>query len=133
MFRRAMLFMLMTAVIYSAGCTSVLVTGAGGGVAYTVTNVAYKAVNYPMDQVQSAIHAALNKMAIRDLQTLKTERGVRIISETMDLKIYIDLDWITQKTTRISVDAKRNVIIKDLATATAIIERTESILEGKNN
>jgi hypothetical protein len=34
-----------------SGCTSVLVTGASGGVAYTITNVAYKTIVSPIDQV----------------------------------------------------------------------------------
>ncbi len=129
----AVLCLITISLACSAGCTSVLIAGAGGGAEYTLTNVAYKTVNYPMERVQSAVHFALNKMAIRDMKTLKTEKGVRIVAETIDLKIYIDLDWITVRTTKISVDARKNFVMKDKATAAAIIERVESVLEGKNN
>jgi microsomal dipeptidase-like Zn-dependent dipeptidase len=57
-----------------------------------------------------------------------TKGGVRIVSETMDLKIYIDLNSITNRTTKISVDVRKNIVLKDKATATAIIDQTERIL-----
>ncbi len=51
-----------------------------------------------------------------------------IIAETSDLDIYIDLEKITPKTTKMSVDAKKNIVMKDKATAVAIIEETEALL-----
>ena len=54
------------------------------------------------------------------------------ISATTDrLKIYIELERITNKTTKISVNAKKNVVLKDSATAAEIIEQIETILEGR--
>ncbi len=133
MFKPRALLLIIAAVMCAAGCASILIAGAGGGVEYTITNVAYKTVNYPMEQVQSATHAALKKMAIRYKQTVKSEKGVKIEAETMDLKIYVDLDWITVKTTKISVDARKNFVLKDKSTAAAIIEEIDNILLGKND
>ena len=81
-----------------------------------------------MAQVKSAIHITLKKMEIRELSTEMTKGGVRIISETTDLKIYIDLNSITHRTTKISVDARKDIVLKDKATATAIIDQTERAL-----
>jgi hypothetical protein len=51
------------------------------------------------------------------------------LAETSELKINIDLEKITAKTTRISVDARKNIVVKDKSTAAAIIEETEAMLE----
>lgn len=112
-----------------SGCTSVLVSGAGAGVAYTVTNVAYKTIVSPIDQVEFANRLALMKMRIKYVERIEAGDGVMIIAETSDLDIYIDLEKITPKTTKMSVDAKKNIVMKDKATAVAIIEETEAMLE----
>ncbi|MDA8105481.1 MAG: DUF3568 family protein [Nitrospiraceae bacterium] len=111
-----------------SGCTSVLVSGAGAGVAYTVTNVAYKTIVSPIDQVEFANRLALMKMRIKYVERIEAGDGVMIIAETSDLDIYIDLEKITPKTTKMSVDAKKNIVMKDKATAVAIIEETEALL-----
>lgn len=117
--------------LLSSGCTSVLLTGASGGVAYTVTNVAYKTLTFPSGQVENAVRAALKKMGIKETGSKKIERGVEISATTPKLKIYIELERITDKTTKISVDAKKNVVLKDSSTAAEIIEQIETILEGR--
>lgn len=112
------------------GCASVLVTGASGGVAYTVTNVAYKTVVCPLDKVEFANRLALMKMKIKYIGRRETGNGVQVIAETRELNIYIDLEKITPKTTKIAVNAEKNFILKDKATAVAIIEQTEAMLEN---
>ncbi len=119
-------------VLLHSGCAAVLLTGASGGVAYTLTNVAYKTVSFPFERVDNAVHGALRKMGIGRIEKKTTDSGVQIAAETSDLKIYIDVEMITSKSTRICVDARKNVILKDKATATEIIEQTIKILETKN-
>ncbi len=114
-----------------SGCTSVLVTGASGGVAYTVTNIAYKTVVFPIDEVEFANRLALLKMRIKYVERLETENGVTIVAETSELNIYIYLDEITPKTTKIAVNAEKNLVMKDKATAVAIIEQTEAMLANE--
>ncbi len=111
-----------------SGCASVLVTGASGGVAYTITNVAYKTVVSPIDQVEYANRLALMKMRIRYIERRETGNGVQIVAETNELNIYIDLERITPRTTKIGVNAEKNIILKDKATAVTIIEQTEAML-----
>ena len=113
-----------------SGCATVLLTGASGGVAYTITNVASKTLISPIDQVEYANRLALLKMKIRYIERRETENGVQIIAETNELNIYIDLKPITPKTTKIGVNAEKNIILKDRATAVAIIEQTEAMLGG---
>ncbi len=111
-----------------SGCASVLITGASGGVAYTITNVAYKTVVSPIDQVEYANRLALMKMRIRYIERRETGNGVQIVAETSELNIYIDLERVTPKATKIGVNAEKNIIQKDRATAVAIIEQTEAML-----
>ena len=115
-----------------SGCATVLLTGASGGVAYTITNVASKTLTSPIDQVEYANRLALLKMKIRYIERRETENGVQIIAETNELNIYIDLKQITSKTTKIGVNAEKNIILKDRATAVAIIEQTEAMLGNQS-
>ena len=128
MYRKIQLYLISTVLLLSANCTAVLLTGASGGVAYTFTNVAYKTVWYPISEVQYAIHRALDRMDIKELSVRKTESGVEIDAETVDLRIYIDLDRITDRTTKITVDARKSFVLKDKSTSAAIIDQTEIIL-----
>ncbi len=112
-----------------SGCTSVLVTGASAGVAYTVANVAYKTIVSPIDQLEFANRLALMKMKIKYVERIETGDGVMIVAETSELDIYINLEKITPKTTKMSVDAEKNIVVKDKATAVAIIEETDTMLE----
>ena len=112
-----------------SGCANVLVAGASGGVAYTFTNVAYKTLIFPIDRVEFATHLALIKMRIKYVESEETENGVRILADTSELTIHITLEKITSKSTKIRVDAAKNVVVKDQATAAAIIEETEAMLE----
>src|SRR5512146_2210871 len=82
-----------------SGCTSVLITGASAGVAYTFTNVAHKTIACPIDQVEFANRLALMKMKIKYVERVETGSGVRIVAETSELNIYINLEQITPKTT----------------------------------
>ena len=68
-------------------------------------------------------------MGIKQIERTETGNEVKISAETSELRIHIDLEKITPKTTKISVDASKNFVVKDKATAAAIIEETEAMLE----
>ncbi len=112
-----------------ANVATVMVGGASNGVAYTISNIAYKTIVSPIDQVELANRLALIKMGIKQVEKKETGNGVEIFAETSELKIHIDLEKITAKTTKIGVDAAKSVVVKDKATAAAIIEQTEAMLE----
>ena len=133
MYKKLQLVLILTVLLLSAGCASILLTGVGSGIEYTLTNIAYKTVGYPISEVQSAMHKALERMGVKELSLKRTGSKVEIASETVDLKIYIDLQWISNSTTKISVDARKNLILKDKATAAAIIEHTEMILAHRSD
>ena len=106
-----------------AGCAAVVIAGAGIGVSYTLTNVAYKSFSSPVNQVHSATIAALKKMGITITSDSESVDGRTITAETSELDIIINLERITSKTTQIKVDARKNVFLKDKATAAEIINQ----------
>jgi len=111
-----------------SGCAGILIAGASGGVAYSFTNIAYKTIPCPIDQVEFANRLALMKMGIKYVEVIKTENRASIFAETSELNIYIDLNKITPKSTKMRVDAKKNFLVKDKSTAEAIINETEAML-----
>lgn len=110
--------------------TPVVVSGAGGGIAYTVTNVAYKTVSYPLSKVEGALKKALRKMDIKESKREKDEDGIHILALTKELEIHIDLEKVTPTATRIKVNAVKSTVFKDKATASEIIVQTEKNLDG---
>ena len=73
-----------------AGCGALPVTitalipsvlsGAGGGVAYTVTNIAYKTFSYPIEEVEGANRMALEKMGIEAVE--RKHKEDRLVSRS---------------------------------------------------
>ncbi len=107
-----------------------IVSSAGGGIAYTVTNVAYKTFSYPIDDVERAAHRALERMEISETGRESYEDGVRITASIKKLTVYIDLEELTPTTTKVRVNVKRGLILKDKATATEILVQTGRFLES---
>jgi Protein of unknown function (DUF3568) len=113
---------------FLSGCAAVALTGAGVGVSYTLTNVAYRSFSSPVDKVHNATIAALKKMGIMITDDSESEAGRTITAETSDLDIVINLEKITSKTTQVKVDARKNILLKDKATAAEIINQMGKIL-----
>lgn len=109
------------------GCTVVALTGVGAGVSYTLSNVAYRSFSFSVDRVYHATIAALKKMDIKIVDDYKTVDGRTLIASANELDIVIDVEEVTSKTTRIVVNARKRVILKDKATAAEIINQV-----GKN-
>jgi len=115
-----------------SGCAAIALTGAGAGISYTLSNVAYRSFSSPMDRVHQATIAALKKMDIKIIDDSKSEDGRTITSTTKELDIVINLDEVTSKTTQIKVDARKRAVLKDKATAAEIINQVEIILGEQN-
>ncbi len=112
-----------------SGCTAIALTGAGAGISYTLSNVAYRSFSFPVDRVHHATIDALKKMDIKIIEDSKSEVGRTITAMTKELDIDIHLEEVTSKTTQIKVDARKRVVLKDKATAGEIINQVGKILE----
>jgi hypothetical protein len=111
-----------------SGCAAVALTGAGVGVSYTLSNVAYRTFSSSGDQVHTATVDALKKMGIKIVDDYKSENGRTINASTKELDIEINLEEVTLKTTQIKVDARKSIVLKDKATAAEIINQVGKIL-----
>ncbi len=107
------------------------VSGGAAGVNYTITNVAYKTISYPVADVEAALSKALKKMDIKQTERKEDEDIVSVKAVAGNLDIGIELEKITKTETSIKVNAKKGVFVKDKATATEIIVQTEKKLEEK--
>jgi hypothetical protein len=113
---------------FLSGCTAVALTGAGVGVSYTLSNVAYRSFSHPADQVHIATIDALKKMGIMITDDSKSEERRTITAITNELDIVINIEKVTSKTTQVKVDARKSFILKDKATAAEIINQVGKIL-----
>ena len=111
-----------------SGCTAIALTGAGAGISYTLGNVAYRSFSLPVDRVHQATISALKKMDIKIIEDNKSEDGRTITADTEELDIVIDLEEVTSKTTKVKVDARKRVVLKDKATAAEIPSLSRTIV-----
>jgi hypothetical protein len=111
-----------------SGCAAVAITGGSLGMGYAVTNVARKTVNHPLDKVIWAVMDASEKMEIKVVKNKGNEEERFIEASTKKLNISIQLESITPKTTKMTINAREGLFLKDKSTANAIILKTEKIL-----
>ncbi len=108
-----------------------VIAGAGAGISYSFTNIAYKTLTYPIEDVDRANRDALERMSVKVVKRKVKKNIIKIKAETRKLTIYITIESMTPTLTRIKVNAKRLLIFKDKTTAFEIIYQTErSLLEA---
>lgn len=113
-----------------AGCAGIALTaaGLGGGVAanHQMGGLAYRTFTAPLPRTRAAVHAALNKMAIKPGKSEKTNLGERIVTKAGDRNVEIELEALTANTTRVRTVARmEGGMVVDAATAIEIINQTE--------
>ena len=126
----------------NSGCASVGLTlfgvgsgvSGGTGVSHILDSVAYKTFTTPIESLQDATLVTLEGMDIEvtDIEVLEeeaTETGRKIMALAGDRTIEIELDRLTPKASRMRVNAKRGLILRDRATAAEIITQTERTLD----
>ncbi len=131
------LYVLLYLILAFSGCSlgglavPAAVSGSAAGVNYTITNIAYKTISYPIADIDAALDKTLKKMDIKETGHNVEEGKVSITAVAGSLDIYIDLEKITKTETSMKVNAKKGVFLKDKATAAEIIVQTEKSLEVK--
>ena len=83
------------------GCAAIALSGAGVGVSYTLSNVAYRSFSFPLDPVHSSTITALKNMDIAIIENNRWQGGRTITAATRELDIKIELKEVTSKTTKI--------------------------------
>ena len=122
----------------SQGCTAVrvplLLTDAGGaaghGVNYTLDGIAYRTFSAPVDQMRRAMLTTFKRMDIAVQSEDAKEDGCReLVAVAGDRTIYVELEKLTTRTTRMRITAKQGWMWRDRAAAGEIIVQTERTLD----
>lgn len=117
---------------FAYGCAAVAISavgaGAGVGIPYVFTDCADRTLNFSFDQVDRATPKVLKKMEIAILAESEIEKGKRFKASTSALEITIDMEKVTGRATRITINAMRGPFVKDKATAEEIINQVERTL-----
>jgi len=126
------------AALYLQGCAAVglAVVGAGAGagvsagVDHTLNGIAYKTFAAPLNNVRFATLRTFDHMGMPLTDDEKTETGWKLSATAADRTIDIELESLTDKTTRMRVVANEGkIFFKDSATATEIILQTAQVLD----
>lgn len=125
------------AALAAQGCAALglLVLGTGAGVAagtgtaYTLDGIAYRTFTAPIDDVRRATLTTLKRMDIAVKSDASTAEGRALVADAGDRTIYIDLERLTNRTTRMRVTAKQGWFFRDRATAGELIAQTEQALD----
>ena len=136
--RIALVLALPAAVALLGGCSlaaeplAAAVAGAGTSAAlgHSLNGLAYRTFTMPMAEVRGATLEALRAMGLRLESMEDTEEGQRIEASAERRWIYIDLEPISSRTTRVKVAAKDGGLFYDSSTATEIVLQTEKALFG---
>jgi hypothetical protein len=136
---RVFKLLVLAGLLMTQGCAVVAVgavAAAAGGVTYTVLGTAEKTYNEDYDTVVAALQKALVNLDIKTGDTKRTEENGRVVTTEIqayarDLTIQISIERISDKATRVVVDASKKYVIKDAATAGEILNQTTSNLPKK--
>jgi hypothetical protein len=121
----------------SGGCAAiglaVIGTGlgiaAGTGTAYTLDGIAYRTFAAPMDQTRGAALRTLRRMDITVQKDDVVGEGRAIVAAAGDRTVYIDLEKLTSRTTRMRVTAKQGWFWRDRSTAGEIVAQTADAID----
>lgn len=137
---RVLSVLVLAGLLMTQGCAVVAVgavVAAAGGVTYTILGTAQKTYNEDYDTVVAALQKALVTLDIKTGNTKKTEENGKVVTTEIqayarDLTIEISIERISDKATRVVVDASKKYVIKDAATAGEILNQTTNNLPKKS-
>ena len=126
--------LLAVSLLFSGGCAVLLAGGATStlkGFEYSVENIADKSFTTSLSTLKLASVQALDEMAFQPETPVPTKTGFRILAATPKLDIQIELERVTDRVSRITVNAKKGFFRKDRATAAEIIRRTGAVIDQR--
>jgi len=103
-------------------------TGASVGAGHTLDSITYKTFSVPLSVLSRATMMTLDRLDMPVIEVENTEDGQEITAEAGDRTVEIELDRLTTTASRMRVVVKKNILIRDRATATEIILQTDRTL-----
>lgn len=132
----AISLMLIFMVVVNSGCVAIftagVVTGAGQYVKYTLDSIANQTFMGDLQHVTSVSINVLKEMKMKIRNVERYKEGTRIIAATKNLNIRVSLNPISVNTTRVSIDVSKYAVLRDKATASAIIFQINTLLTNDN-
>ena len=114
------------------GCAEVGVSPPAQSVNFTLDGVAYRTFSAPVDDMRRAALSTFKRMDLELKSDEATEDGCReLIAANSGRTLYVELDKLTARTTRMRITAKHGWMLRDRAAAGEFIVLTERALEDK--
>jgi hypothetical protein len=138
MVRRGVAAGLIAAVALGAqGCAAVGLTlfatgagvAAGTGTAYTMDGIAYRTFTAPLDDLRRATLTTFKRMDVTLKTDESTAEGHALVAAAGAWTIYVELEKLTNRMTRMRVTAKQGWFWRDRATAGEFLAQTEQALD----
>ncbi len=108
--------------------------GAGAGVEHTMNGIVYKTFAASTNEVRFAALKTLDHMGMPVTSDEKSDEGWKLTATATERTIDIQLQKLTERTTRMRVVANDGqVFFKDASTATEIIAQTAQTLHDDQN
>jgi hypothetical protein len=105
--------------------------GMGAGVEHTLNGIVFKTFTASANEVRFATLKALDVMGMPITDDQQTPAGWKLTATATDRTIDIELESITNRTTRMRVVASEGgIFFKDASTATEIIAQTAQSLQN---
>ena len=127
----ARIALLVTAAIYLTGCVAAATTAAGIGgsqaLSHTINGITYRTFTATAPEVKVAAMTALSRMKIKVVSDGKPDKNnLRIITAKANTRsIEVQIEPISDNTTRMRVVARSGGLFYDSATADEIIQQTK--------
>ena len=106
--------------------------GTSAALGHSLNGTAYRTFTAPLDEVKKSTLAALDRMGLKVEDIHPIPEGEEIVATAPTRTIYVGLEPISAKTTRMKVVAMDGAIFHDTSTATEIVLQAEkAILAGE--
>lgn len=105
--------------------------GVGAGVDHTLNGIVYKTFSAPLNNVRFAALKTFDRMGMPLTADEKIDTGWKLSATAADRTIDVELQKLTDNTTRMRVVANQGqIFFKDASTATEIITQTALTLDN---
>ncbi len=111
--------------LFSIGAGEVV----GQGTTYTLNGIAYRTFVLPLGDVWEATLTVTERMDMTVKTDEPTAGGREIVALAGNRTVYIELERLTGRITRMRVTAKQGIFFRDAATATELIAQTVEVLK----
>jgi hypothetical protein len=115
-----------------SGCAAVALSlvgaGAGAGISHQVSGVASRTFSEPISKIKHASLLAARRMNFEYESTDATENGQLLKTRIAEMNVSIELEILSPSMTRVSVSARKNLLLLDAATAQEVVVQIERAL-----